>query len=189
LRHARRPHLLGVDDGPFDKRRDAEAALVAVVMEGADLVEGVAVARFPVDGDDATGFLASWIGSLRFRPALQGVLLGGITIAGLGVVDLESLAAAIGRPVIAVNRRDPSHHRLADALRAAGLAERLAVVERCPLAARSASGLFLAAAGIEFAQAEALVEACCGKADLPEPLRLAHLIARAVETGESRGRA
>jgi uncharacterized protein len=189
LRRAPRPHLLGVDDGPFDKRRDAEAVLVAVVMEGADLVEGVAVARFPVDGDDATGYLARWIGSLRFRPALQGVLLGGITIAGLGVVDLGALATAISRPVIAVNRRDPSNHRLADALRAAGLSERLAVVERCPPAVRTRSGLFLASAGIEPAPAEALVEACCGKADLPEPLRLAHLIARAVKTGESRGRA
>ena len=37
--------------------------------------------------------------------------------------------------------------------------------------------------------AAALVAASRRKADLPEPLRLAHLIARAVATGESRGRA
>jgi len=62
----RRPHLLGIDDGPFDKRRDRNALVVAVMTEGADLVEGVALTQFQVDGDDATGFLARWVRGLRF---------------------------------------------------------------------------------------------------------------------------
>ena len=38
-----RPHVLGVDDGPFEKfSPGAEAPLVGVMMEGADLVEAVA---------------------------------------------------------------------------------------------------------------------------------------------------
>jgi len=184
-----RPHLLGVDDGAFDKWRDADVALVGVMMEGADLVEGVAVARFPVDGDDATGFLAGWIGGLRFRRALQGVVLGGITIAGLGIVDVVGLAEALALPVLVVNRRDPSDHRLGLALRAAGLADRLALVERCPRAVQLSEGPWLASAGIDAAGAARLVAASRRKADLPEPLRLAHLVARAVATGESRGRA
>jgi len=184
-----RPHLLGVDDGAFDKWRDADVALVGVMMEGADLVEGVAIARFPVDGDDATGFLARWIGGLRFRRALQGVVLGGITIAGLGVVDVVALSEALALPVLVVNRRDPSDHRLEHALRAAGLADRLALVERCPRAVLLSGGPWLASAGIDPDGAARLVAASRRKADLPEPLRLAHLVARAVATGESKGRA
>jgi len=184
-----RPHLLGIDDGAFDKRRDRDVPVVAVMMEAADLVEGIAIERFAVDGDDATGFLAGWVGAMRFRPALQGIVLGGITIAGLGVVDVEELASATDLPVLVVNRRDPADHRLAHALRAAGLADRLDTVERCPPARELPGGLWLACAGIEPEPAAALVAASRRKADLPEPLRLAHLIARAVATGESRGRA
>src|SRR6185369_6776457 len=114
----RRPHLLGVDDGPF-ARGDRDTVVVGVAMEGNDLVETVAVTRFPIDGDDATAFLAGWIAGLRIHPALHGILLGGITIAGLGIIDVTELAARTSRPVLAVSRRDPHDHRLTEALEAA----------------------------------------------------------------------
>ncbi len=185
----RRPHLIGIDDGPFDKRQDGEVPLVGVVMEGCDLVEGVAIERFPVDGDGVTGFLGDWVQRLRFRPGLQGLLLDGITIAGLAVVDVTALAGATGLPVIAVNRRDPARHRLDRALSAAGLAERRAVVDRTPPAFAVNASLFASCAGAEPAEALHLIESSRRKAELPEPLRLAHLIAAALVTGSSRGRA
>jgi endonuclease V-like protein UPF0215 family len=183
-----RPHLLGVDDGAFDKHRDRDVAVAAVRTEGPDQVEGVALTRFPVDGDEATVFLAGWIGGLRLAKGLAGVVLGGITIAGLGVVDVPALARALALPVLVVNRRDPADHRLGDALRAAGLEARLAVVARCPRAFRAPGGPWVACAGIDPEPATALIAGSRRKSDLPEALRLAHLIARAVSTGESRGR-
>ena len=107
-----RPHVLGIDDGPFVKRRRPhpsrapgsspadETPVVAVRTEGRDLVEGIAVSRFPIDGADATGFLAEWIRGLRFHQGLQGIVLGGIvmvivmvtvmvTLIGLVPVDLD----------------------------------------------------------------------------------------------------
>jgi hypothetical protein len=116
-------------------------------------------------------------------------VLGGITVAGLGVVDVPALAVALTLPVVVVNRRDPANHRLAEALRAAGLEARLAIVSRCPPAFQSEGGPWLSCAGVDAAGAAALVAATRRKGDLPEPLRLAHLIARAVATGASRGRA
>ncbi len=186
---ARRPHLLGIDDGPFDKRAPDDVPVVGVVMEGSDLVEGVVVTRFPVDGPDVTRFLADWVRGLRFRPGLHGILLDGITLAGLAVVDLPALAEATGLPVIAVNRKDPTRHRLADALHAAGLPERLAVVERAPRPFAVNARLFASCAGIDPPAAARLVADTRRKAELPEPLRLAHLIAAALATGTSRGRA
>jgi endonuclease V-like protein UPF0215 family len=185
--HAR-PHLLGIDDGPFQKRATADVPIVGVVTAGADLVEGVAVTGFPVDGDGATEFLAAWIARLRVRPVLQAIILGGITIAGLGIVDLGMLAEATGVPVLSVTRRDPSRHRVATALRAAGLAARLPLLATAP-AALAVDGVFVACAGIDRDDAAALVRASRLKAALPEALRLAHLVARALVLGESRGRA
>lgn len=157
-------------------------------MEGGDLLESVAVTDFPVDGDDATRHLVGWIRGLRLHASLHGVLLGGITIAGLGVVDVAALAAALELPVLVVTRRDPSRNRLGEALVAAGLAERIAVIERAPPAEQTPWGVWLARAGIERPGAEALLRSTLRKSKFPEPLRVAHLIGRALVDGESRGR-
>lgn len=186
---ALRPHLLGIDDAPFEKGQREAVAIVGVMMEGADQVESVAVSSFSVDGADATTFLGDWVTGLRSRASLQGVVLGGITLAGLGVVDVTALAARVGAPVLVATRRRPHDHELCEALRAAGLAERVALVERSPRAVSVADGLHVAWAGTDRDEAVRLVRATLGKAQLPEPLRLAHLVARAIVTGESRGRA
>ena len=87
-----------------------------------------------------------------------------------------------------MTRKDSADSRLSDALRAAGLAERVAVVERSPRAVRIDHGLHAALAGIDPSDARRVLRACVRKGNLPEPLRLAHLIARALVLGESRGR-
>jgi endonuclease V-like protein UPF0215 family len=183
-----RPHLIGIDDGPFEKDADRVTPVVGVVMEGSDLVEGVAVTSFPIDGAEVTEFLAAWIRGLRFRPGLQGIVLGGITIAGLAVVDVERLSRALELPVMVLNRKDPKEHRLAGALESAGLAERLEVVERTPLSFPVSNGLYLACAGATPEEGARLIDASRRKGEMPEPLRLAHLIASAVVRGESHGR-
>ncbi len=187
------PHVLGIDDGPFDKWRDLAAErpvpLVAVMMQGCDLVEAVATHRFPVDGEHATAFLADWIRGLRCWPQLHAVLLGGVTLAGLAVVNAPELASRLERPLIVVNRREPADDRLRRALQAAGLADRARLLEQQAPVHRSASGLFTRAYGIDAAAARLIVDRTRRKGRLPEPLRLAHLIAAAVATGESHGRA
>ena len=184
-----RAHLLGIDDGPFQKYEGGGTApLVAVMMEGADLVEAVAVSRFPVDGGDVTQYLLDWVGDLRMRPALQAVCFGGITIAGLGVIDVSLLAERLGVPVLVINRRPPADEPLVAALRSAGLDERIALVERSPRAFPVGERLHVAQAGASPERAAELVLGAVRKSDLPEPLRIAHMVARAIVTGESRGR-
>jgi hypothetical protein len=189
VRAPARPRLLGIDDGPFEKGVDATTPLVAVLVEGGDRLEGVAVRRFPVDGADVTAFLAGWVRELRFHAAAHAVVLGGVTIAGLAVVDLPALSAALERPVIAVSRRDPGDHRVADALRAAGLVERIPLLEAAPAAWPVDERLHASVAGATRERAQALLLASRGKSHLPEALRVAHLIAAAVARGSSRGRA
>ena len=175
----KRPHILGIDDAPFVKGQAGNVPVVGVMMEGATLVEGVAVGAFPVDGDGATDYLAEWIAGLRWYRALQAVVFGGITIAGLGL---------IGLPVLAATRRDTAQSDLADALRAAGFTDRLAILHRTPPAHRLDDGLYITFAGTDPAEAERLMRATLNKASLPEPLRIAHLIGAALVQGSSRGR-
>jgi endonuclease V-like protein UPF0215 family len=183
-----RPHVLGIDDAPFEKGQREPVPIVGVMMEGADLVESVAINEFSVDGDGATEFLFDWVSRLRSYASLQGIVLGGITIAGLGVVDIEELARRTERPILVVTRRRPTNDLLVGALRSAGFAERIAVVEASPRASRISDGLYVAHAGTDVASASRMVRATVGKAQLPEPLRIAHLVGRAIVIGESRGR-
>lgn len=188
MRPRSRPHILGIDDAPFDKRQSGPVPVVGVVMEGPDRVESVALGEFAVDGEGATEYLVSWIGGLRARPTLQAVILGGITIAGLGIVDITALAEGLALPALVVTRHNPVGSELAEALRAAGLSHRLSLLQRVPRAFGAGEGLYLAHAGASRVEAERLIMATIAKSRLPEPLRLAHLIGQAIVLGESRGR-
>jgi endonuclease V-like protein UPF0215 family len=185
-----RPHVLGIDDGPFEKYADGSSApVVGVTTEAADLVESIAITRFPVDGDGVTDFLAQWITGLRVRPALQGVLFSGITLAGLAVLEPRRLAERLALPVVVVNRKPPVDAPLRRALLTAGHPERAALLDGVPEAFEADDLLHAAVAGASSDWTRALLARTRGKSDLPEALRLAHMIARALETGESRGRA
>src|SRR5690606_30152066 len=102
--------------------------------------------------------------------------------------DVAALAEALARPVLVVTRRDTASSTLARALEAAGLAERLAILARTPAAEALAPGLFVAWAGTDAAGAERLARATVSKANIPEPLRVAHLIGAAIVRGHSHGR-
>ncbi|HKA15965.1 MAG TPA: DUF99 family protein [Myxococcota bacterium] len=184
-----RPHVLGIDDGPFEKHvAGARAPIVGVMMEGHDLVEAVAITEFPVDGGGVTAFLAEWIRARRFAPTLDGLLFGGITLAGLAVLDPAALARELGAPVVVVNRKERSDAPLRSALAKAGLADRAALLDSAPASLELPGGIYAGIAGGPHDLAAALIARTRAKSELPEPLRLAHLFAHALVRGESRGR-
>src|SRR5262249_56498560 len=102
------------------------------------------------------------------------------------VLDRVAEGAA-GRSAV-VPGPTPADSELRRALRAAGLTERLALLDRSPAAIEAAPGLFVAGSGLSPAEAVALVRRTLRKSRLPEPLRVAHMVAGALATGQSRGR-
>jgi endonuclease V-like protein UPF0215 family len=184
----KRPHVLGVDDAPFHKDHDSEVDIVGVVMEGGTVVEGVATTTFSVDGANATGFFVDWISDLKWKPTLDLIVFGGITIAGLGILDLPRIADRLAVPTAAATRHSTSDSDLDRALRTAGLEDRLHILDRTPVSRRTEDGLHLASAGAASAEVDRMIRATLNKASLPEPLRVAHLVAAAISRGSSRGR-
>jgi endonuclease V-like protein UPF0215 family len=180
------PHAIGIDDGPVVKGHGRSTIVVGAVLSGPAQVEGFLTTLLPVDGDDPTPHLAEWIRRSRFHPLLRVVFLRGITIAGLSVIDLPALAAATGLPVIAASQRSPETSTLTSALDAAGFPERKAVVARAG-PATAWRNLHVEVASIAPHEAWELLDLFAGKSPFPEPVRVAHLVARAVVDGESRG--
>jgi endonuclease V-like protein UPF0215 family len=168
------------------KEAGRSVLVVGAVLAGPAQVEGVLTTSLPVDGDDPTPRLAEWIAGSRFYPLLRVVFLRGITIAGLSVIDLPGLAARTRLPVVAASHKSPEESTLAGALDAAGFPERKAVVARAGPATRWRS-LHVESAGLAPHEAWAFLDLFAGKSPFPEPVRIAHLVARAVVDGESRG--
>jgi endonuclease V-like protein UPF0215 family len=186
---ARLHNVVGFDDGPFPRQpRCGEVLLVGAVCARVRL-DGVLATRVERDGTDATRRMVDLVSGSHFAGHIRAVLLNGIAVAGFNVVDIHGLHQALDRPVLVLARRAP---RLDKIRRALGLmpdgAARWALIERAGPMERLGR-LFVQRAGLTLAEAADMVAATTLHGHLPEPLRLAHLIAGGVTTGESRGRA
>lgn len=182
-------HVVGVDDAPFARTHRGDVLVVGAVFAGVRL-DGVLATRVRRDGADATRALVAMIGGSRFAAHVQAVLLQGIALAGFNVVDIHGLRDALGVPVVVVARRPPDLAAVRRALleRVPGGRRKWALVERAgPM--EPAAGVWVQRAGIDLADAAALIARLALTGKVPEPIRVAHLIAGGVTTGESGGRA
>jgi uncharacterized protein len=182
-------NVIGFDDGPFDKERTRSVRLVGAVCARTRL-DGVVCGFVRRDGVNSTERMIALVRESQFADHVQAVLLQGIAVGGFNVVDVHALHSALNVPVLVLMRRRP---RL-DAMRAAiakhtpGAARKWSLIEAAgqiePL-----GPIYCQRVGLSLPEAEALVAATTLHGNLPEALRMAHLIAGGVTTGTSRGRA
>lgn len=181
-------NVVGIDDGPFHRTHRGDVPIVGAVY-ARDRLDGVVVGKVRRDGANATRAIAEMIERSRFASHVRGVLLQGIAMAGFNVVDLQMLRDRLQVPVLVVSRRRPDmrairralHTWVAGGSRKWELIQRAGEMERC-------AGVWVQRAGIGRAQAEATIQLHARHGRLPEPLRVAHLVAGAMVEGESRGR-
>jgi endonuclease V-like protein UPF0215 family len=184
-------NTIGFDDAPFARAHRGDVLVVGIVCARTRM-DGVVSTRVRRDGTNSTERFAAAVLGSGFRRHLHAVLLQGIAVAGFNVVDIHALHAQLELPVLVVARRAP---RL-DLIRAAlvdgsrpvrGGARKWELIERAgPM--EPLGPLFVQRAGLDLALARKIVEATTLHGHVPEPLRMAHLVAGGVTTGRSRGR-
>jgi endonuclease V-like protein UPF0215 family len=153
-------------------------------------IEGVISTRVRRDGADATRALTRAVLGSRHHAHLKLVLLQGIALAGFNVVDVHALHEALEVPVLVVARRPPRMDAIRAALlgKVAGGARKWALVEKAgPM--EPAAGVMVQRVGLSLEEATRVIERLAVNGRIPEPLRVAHLVAGGVTTGQSRGRA
>jgi hypothetical protein len=188
-RHRRWSNVVAFDDGPFAGDHRGDVPLVGAVFARHRL-DGVLVGRVRRDGANATRAIADLLRGSQFRDHVQAVLLQGIALAGFNVVDLHGLHDALGIPVVVVARRVPDLAAIRRTLleRVPGGRAKWALIERAGPMER-VGPVWVQRAGIDRAGVERMLETLTVHGSLPEPIRAAHLIAGALVTGVSRGRA
>ncbi len=184
-----RTNVVGFDDAPFAREHRGDVLLVGAVCSRTRL-DGVVSGRVRRDGANATRAMIETIRRSQFAAHVRAVLLQGIAVAGFNVVDVHALHEALGVPVIAVVRRQPDYASIRRALfaRVAGAERKWRLIERAGKL-DPVRGVLVQRVGITIDHARELLAATTLHGNLPEPLRLAHLIAGGVTTGASRGRA
>jgi uncharacterized protein len=182
--------VLGIDDAPFSFR-DGKVPIVGVVVRLPAYVEGVMMSEATVDGDDGDQCIIDLISRSRYREQIRMVLIDGTAVGGFNVVDIDRLSRSTGIPFCTVTRERPDLHSMKVALQKhfPDWERRLEIVARHALhEVRTKEGaIFVSIAGSSLEEAEELLRGSTVQGVMPEPLRLAHLIATAQVKGESKG--
>lgn len=179
---------IGFDDAPFPRGRRGDVGLAGVVCAGTRF-EGLVWGKIRADGWNATDAIVRLLVGGKFLPQLHLVLTDGIAFGGFNVVDLEALAARLGRPCVAVMRRAPDLAAVERAMRRLPRAERrLAILRRAGPVHQAGPFTFQVRGAAPEAAGRALAR-LTDRGAVPEPLRLAHLVGTAVRRGESGRRA
>jgi endonuclease V-like protein UPF0215 family len=182
-------HVVGFDDGPFERSHRGDVLVVGAVFAG-NRLDGVISTRVRRDGVNAAQRLIDCITVSKYFDQLQAILLQGIAFAGFNVVDLQWLHQATGLPVLVVARYLPDFLAIRNALlqNVPGGARKWRLIEAAgPMEPMDA--LYVQRCGITPEDAATLLASLQINSQLPEPLRVAHMIAGGVTTGESRHRA
>jgi endonuclease V-like protein UPF0215 family len=182
-------NTVGFDDAPFARESRGDVMLVGAVCSRTRL-DGVLRGAVRRDGRNAARTMAALVERSQFGGSLQAVLLQGIAVAGFNVVDVHALHAALGLPVLVVARRAPDLAAIRRALfaRVPGAARKWRLIEAAgPM--EPLHGVYVQRLGLSREQALGLLRVTTLHGKLPEPLRLAHLIATGVTLGTSHGRA
>lgn len=174
--------ILGVDDGFFVPHQLGKCTIIGVVFRGGYWLEGIMRTQVEVDGLDATDKISEMIARSQHRKQLRVVMLDGITFAGFNVVDVSELSEMVGLPVIAITRERPNLEDIRTALENLPFTERRwkAIADREQLfevIGHRKSRIFMQTAGLELNTAREIVIKTSTRSNIPEPLRVAHLIA------------
>ncbi|PXF40178.1 hypothetical protein BWQ96_10116 [Gracilariopsis chorda] len=192
------PRILGFDDAPFQSRPRVPGSEVHAVgvVTSLDRFEGMLYCgEILQDGLNAGERLADAVCKSKFHDQIHAIFLDGVTMGGLNVIDIQNLADALQRPVIAVMRSQPNIEKMLNAIGKLPLAEerRMKLSAAGPIH-QIGNWIFQYRCPrdgeVENPTAQdvaTLLDRCTpeGTQKIPECLRIAHLIGAAIKCGQS----
>lgn len=173
--------VLGIDDGKHVFRSKTRVPIVGVVYRGGLWLDGVMSTSVLVDGFDATEAVSKMITSSPHYRQLRVIMLSGVTYAGFNIIDVVALNETTKLPVIAITREKPNLDRIRLALSNLERSEErfntLLKAGEIVNVKINGNKIFMQTAGILCEDAQKIVALTSTRSSIPEPLRVAHLIA------------
>jgi endonuclease V-like protein UPF0215 family len=178
--------VIGVDDGPFIPHTKGQVPVIGVVFRGGYWLDGVMHTKIAVDGFDATHKISSMITSSPHYKQLRVIMLNGVTFAGFNIVNIKTLNATTKLPVITVTREKPNLEKIHKALKNLPKSQErwntiLNTEEISEVPTRSGKKkIYMQVAGISRDDAQKILRLTSTRSNIPEALRVAHLIASGI---------
>lgn len=184
--------ILGIDDSPFPSHTTEEVLLVGTVFRAGNWLDGVLSTYICGDGVDATEKITEMVKNSRNLDQIGVIMLDGITFGGFNVVNIRHVCESTGIPVIVIMRKIPNFDRIKKALkrfdnwevRWANVLEAGEVYK-----VDNTEPVYMQICGIDRNDADEIVKLSATRSAIPEPIRVAHIIAAGIVTGESKGSA
>ena len=188
LQRKRKIRAIGFDDAPFIRGSKDPVNFAGVVCAGTRF-EGMLWGEVEADGWDSTDRISQLLLNSKFLPQLHIVLLDGICLGGFNVIELPKLADRLGIPCVSVMRKMPDMTKIDRALtRLPQKQKRLEIIRSAGSIHQYPPFYFQVCGASAPTIADVLTNLTnCG--NVPEALRLAHLIGSAIIKGESGDRA
>ncbi|MCL5680411.1 MAG: DUF99 family protein [Candidatus Marsarchaeota archaeon] len=179
--------LLAVASGPIYERRKKRTILVGVVGRLGE-IEGVLSENVEIDGSDGTLKILRLMNKSRFKEQIKAIAINGVAIAGLNVVDVKTLERKSKVPVLILTRNKPNMKAFVNALKRYSEANPSALARIDKVKELNAERPFKKSRGF-YVQGKVLDEYGNSLIETAfETLRIAHMIAKGVSTGVSKGR-
>lgn len=184
--------LLGIDDSPFTFSHKYDS-IIGVVMRGGEYVECVLRNTVKIDGADATKKCIDMINNTRHKIQLKAVLIDGVALGGFNILDLDNLYNSTKVPIITITRDNPDFKKIEKALKKnfRDWEKRLDLIKNGRLykIETSHKPIFIKCVGLSINEAKEIIKISTIRGVIPEPIRVAHIIASGITRGESYGKA
>ncbi|WP_020413424.1 DUF99 family protein [Microbulbifer sp. VTAC004] len=180
--------LIGFDDAPFKKGRGTPVKVSGIVCSNTRF-EGMLWGEVKKDGMEATQVIAELLKNSKFYSQINVILTDGLAVGGFNIIDLPELSKTIDRPCIAVMRKLPDMAAIDRALQ--NFPDYRLRKETLLKAGEihSLRNFYFQVQGCNPDIAARVLEQATDNGNVPEALRLAHMIGAAVITGQSGKRA
>jgi len=180
--------VIGIDDSPFNKFKKGQVLVVGTIFRGGLFLDGVLSTKVNIDGNDSTKKITEMINECKFKPQLQCIFLDGIAVAGFNVIDVKELSKKTKLPVIVIIRRKPNIDKIKKTLIRIGKKNKIKLIEKAGSVV-PVGEIYIQLTGLSIGRAKEILKIVCTRSLIPEPIRIAHLIASGITFGESRGKA
>jgi hypothetical protein len=181
--------ILGIDDSALINDK---VTIIGAFFRGGGQLDGILRSEITKDGMDATGIIIRMIKKSKYYSQIRVIMLDGVTYAGFNPIDLKNLYDETNIPVIVFMRSCPDFEKIRLALEHLPETEkRWDIIRRAGRIYKIAqeNPVFIQLCGIDKDSAVGIVRMTSTHSNIPEPLRVAHLIATGVVLGESTGKA
>jgi endonuclease V-like protein UPF0215 family len=158
---------------------------VGIVYRLDHRIEGILSTKIRVDGLNATEKLIKLYKNCKFKPQIRYIMLSGINFAGFNFADLPRLAEELKTPVIAVFRKKPRMEKIKRALKKLTQTKKRTTLLEKAGEIHSFNKIYFQCHGVDAKHARTIIKKTTLHSNLPEPVRLAHLIASGVTIGQS----